>query len=155
MLFYQALSEAQLIGNMTFTEAEIARNVIGGAIAGASFGVVAFLFAFILALIIGLYIYISLAFVAIGKKAKVHSPNIAWIPFVGPLLIASRGAKMHWWPILLILIPWIGWIATSIFFIVWMWKTFARIKRPGWWALLLVIGIVNLIILGLAAWGKK
>lgn len=107
-----------------------------------------------------LWIYTSLAFVAIAKKGGYSKPNIAWIPLVGPLIISSQIAKMHWWPILLILlggVPFIGFIFSivlMVFSIIWLWKTFEFIGEPNWWAILMLIPLVNLIILGVAAWSK-
>lgn len=132
----------------------------GGLIAGFIALFFAFLI-FMLLFVIACYIYSSLAFVAIAKKARYYNPSIAWIPVVGPALIASKTAKMPWWPILLLIgtiIPIIGGLfclAFAIFSIIWMWKTFEVIGKPGWWAILLLIPIVNLIMLGIAAWSKK
>lgn len=46
------------------------------------------------------YVYTSIAYMFIGKKAKDKKPWFAWIPLVGKPLLTSRIAKMHWWPIL-------------------------------------------------------
>jgi hypothetical protein len=114
--------------------------------------------------IVGLYVYTSFAFMAIAKKAKYKTPEIAWVPVVGPLLIQAKTAKMHWWPILLLLgawIPFLGWalgIVVSVFSIIWMWKTLEAIHKPGWWVLISaipVIGIAWFVLLGIAAWSKK
>jgi hypothetical protein len=38
-----------------------------------------------------------------------------------------------------------------------MWKTFEAVGRPGWWAIFMIIPILNivyLVFLGIAAWGK-
>ncbi|MDO8460086.1 MAG: hypothetical protein Q7S74_03185 [Nanoarchaeota archaeon] len=119
-----------------------------------------FLLIFVI-LMIAAYIYTSFALMAIARKAKVKPTGIAWIPVVGPAIIASKAAKMHWWPILLLIgsgIPIIGpalSLVFLVFFIIWMWKTFEKIGKDGWWAILLIIPIVNLIILGIAAWSKK
>ena len=101
----------------------------------------------------------------IAKRARsTIAPGIAWIPIVGPPLIANNIAKMPWWPILLligIMIPFIGILfslAFLVFFVIWNWKMFEALKRPGWWAVLMAIPIVNLVylvLLGVAAWGKK
>ena len=152
-----------------------------GAAGGAAGGALALIAAFlaIFAIIgIALYIYLSFVFMAIAKKLKQSSPGIAWIPGIGPLIITWRASKMHWWPWLLfagIIIPIINIIAgiiLGVFAIIWMWKTFEAIKRPGWWALIPVIASVAIIIpvigiilypvgmifyfvsLGIAAWGK-
>jgi hypothetical protein len=34
------------------------------------------------------------------------------------------------------------------------WKIAEAVKRPGWWGILLIIPIVNLVVIGLMAWGK-
>ena len=115
---------------------------------------------------VGVWLYTSFAYMAIAKKAKLKSPSsgIAFIPIIGPAILSSKIAKMHWWPILLligIIIPFVNWLfmlAFTIFMIVWMWKTFEAIKKPGWWAILMIIPLVNiiyLILLGVAAWSKR
>jgi hypothetical protein len=109
---------------------------------------------------IALYIYMSFAFMAIGRKAKLKTPELAWIPGVGPLILAFQTSKMHWWPWLLLigtLIPVIGFIFSitfAVFAVIWYWKMFEAIKRPGWWALLCLIPIVNFVLYGIAAWSK-
>ena len=117
----------------------------------------------VLALLIGiaLYIYMSFAFMAIGRKAKLKSPGLAWIPGIGPALIAFQSSKMHWWPWLLIIgmfIPFLNIVCSilfAIFVVIWEWKMFEVLKRPGWWALLCLIPVVNLVLFGIAAWDKK
>ncbi|MDE1848790.1 MAG: hypothetical protein KGH55_02050 [Nanoarchaeota archaeon] len=117
--------------------------------------------AFMIIFWIAVWVYMAFAFTAIAKKLKYKYPGIAWIPFVGPLIIAFQASKMHWWPWLLLIgyvVPVIGWIATVtfwVFSIIWMWKMFERIKRPGWWAILMIVPIVGLVMIGVAAWGKK
>jgi len=109
---------------------------------------------------IALYIYLSFAFTAIARKAKLKSPGLAWIPGVGPEIIAFQTSKMHWWPWLLIIGMFIPFVKPAfsllfaVFFVIWEWKMFERIKRPGWWALLCLIPIVNLVLYGVAAWNK-
>lgn len=108
---------------------------------------------------IAVWVYLSFAYTAIGKKAKLKNPELAWIPVVGPLIVTSKAAKMHWWPILLLIGFWIPvlnsilYIVVTVFATIWLWKTFELINKPGWWALLCLIPIVNLVLLGVAAWG--
>ncbi len=116
---------------------------------------------------IAMYVYMSFAFMAMGRKAKLKTPELAWIPFIGPQLIAFQAAKMHWWPWLLwstLVISWIPGLNViyfaaillfSVYGVIWQWKMFERIKRPGWWALLCLIPLVNLVLYGIAAWGKN
>lgn len=50
---------------------------------------------------IALYVYISFAYMKLAKKTNKERAGIAWIPLIGPAIIASKIAKRHWWPILL------------------------------------------------------
>lgn len=120
-----------------------------------------------LAIIIGIaiYIYTSLAFMKIGQKAKLKTPELAWIPGIGPTILAYQSSKMHWWPWLLlagIIIPYLNFIAIitfTVFTYIWMWKLFENIKKPGWWPLLQLIPfigqIIFLVLIGIAAWDDK
>lgn len=119
-----------------------------------------FLFLYFLFLV-GAYVFTSLMFKSLAKKAGDSSPNLAWIPGVGPLIIAFRASKMHWWPWLLLIgmiIPFVGIIAMIVFVVfelIWIWKLFEAVGRPGWWTLLLFIPIVGIVMLAIAAWGHS
>ncbi len=116
---------------------------------------------FLFLLAVAAYVYYGFAYMAIAKKLKMKSPGIAWIPLVGPAIIAFQTAKMHWWPWLLIIgmfFPVVGTLfslAFCVFVIIWHWKMFEALKRPGWWAILMIIGIVREVLIGIAAWSKK
>jgi len=49
-------------------------------------------------------------------------------------------------------------IVFAVFSIVWQWKICERLKRPGWWAILLIIPFFGMIWMyvmwGMLAWGK-
>jgi uncharacterized membrane protein YhaH (DUF805 family) len=128
---------------------------------GALIAVIAGMIFVIIICAIVLYLYLSFAFMAIAKKAKLKSPGLAWIPYVGPAIIAYKTSKMHWWPWLLIIGMFIPFVKSifiivfAIFALTWEWKMFEKIKKPGWWALLCLIPIVNLVLWGVAAWSKK
>lgn len=136
-------------------------------------GFVAMLTAFIgVAIVLGiiLWIYFSLAYMAMAKKAKQDTPGLAWIPFVGPAIVAYLASRMHWWPWLLLigfLIPFVNVIAILVFgvySIIWQWKLFEKIGKPGWWALICLGGVIPflgllfslayLVLIGVAAWSK-
>ena len=111
--------------------------------------------------IVGIYIYMSFAYMSIAKKNKQTSPGLAWIPGVGPLIVAYKSSRMHWWPWLLLIglvIPVVGFVALivfAVFDVVWHWKLFEAIKKPGWWAVFMVIPLLNIVFLifvGIAAW---
>jgi hypothetical protein len=115
---------------------------------------------FFIILGIVLWVYMGLTFMAMGRKANLSTPGLAWIPFVGPAIIAFQASKMHWWPWLLligIIIPFVGGLfslAFGIFFVIWQWKLFEAIDKPGWWAILCIISPLNLIFWGIGAWSK-
>ena len=127
-------------------------------------GILAFIAGIIILFIlisIAIYVYMGFAYMAMGRKAKLKTPELAWIPGVGPLILAFQASKMHWWPWLLLIgtiIPVIGFafsITFMVFAIIWHWKMFEAVKRPGWWAILLLVPVVGLVMVGIAAWGKK
>lgn len=109
------------------------------------------------------YIYMALALMTLAKKLNTHPAWLAWIP-IANLYLMSKMAQMHWWPILLLiamiipLLNFLAMIALLVFVIIWQWKIFERVNRPGWWALMILIPFVGAIIyyvlLGIAAWGK-
>lgn len=124
------------------------------------------------------WIYTSLAFMAISRKAKQKYPGLAWIPGVGPIIVSFIAAKMSWWPWLLligVLVMWIpmagiviysiAMIIFAVYAIIWQWKLFEKIGKPGWWAVVpvgVIIPIVGflfeigyLVLIGIAAWSKK
>jgi hypothetical protein len=108
-------------------------------------GLMLFIIMLLFGLAIGVYVYVSLAHVAIAKKSKHKNPGLAWIPLVGPLLISSQIAKMHWWPLLLLplTVLFIGFpfialgvsILFAVFSTIWEFKMFEVVKKPGWWAI--------------------
>ena len=130
------------------------------AFAGAIFALIlAFLVVFLIVAFV-LWLYLSFAYMAIGKKARLSMPGLAWIPGIGPHIIAFQASKMHWWPWLLLIgfvVPILSILCALVFgvyTVIWNWKMFERIHKPGYWALLCLIPVVNLILIGIAAWSK-
>ena len=117
-----------------------------------------FIVFFVLALVY--YVYMGFAFMAIAKKAKQSTPGLSWIPGVGPTIIAFRSANMHWWPWLLLIgffVPFVSTLfalAFGVFSIIWRWKLFEEVNKPGWWSILCIIPIVDMVMIGIAAWSK-
>ncbi len=113
--------------------------------------------------LISIYVYTSLAYMTIAKKTGTRPAWLAWIP-IANLYLVSKMARMHWWPMLLILtmiIPIVGIfaiVALSVYIFIWHWKIFERMERPGWWALTLLISGIGMIVfyvfLGMTAWAK-
>lgn len=106
---------------------------------------------------LAIYIYTSFAYMSLARRTKTGPAWLAWIPIASSYL-QSKMARMHWWPLLLLIgtfIPIIGIlfsIAFTVFGIIWNWKIFERVGRPGWWALFIIIFPVFLVLLGIAAW---
>ena len=158
---------------------------------------------------IALYVYNALVFVSIANKTKTKHPWLAWIPLANNVLMANI-AKMHWWPVILYapffalyipamilqaagdmarfwtlyLISLVPMMILAVFSLIWLWKIYERMSRPGMWAIwpiiafvvgmivmaagvgsaiasvigiiLFIIGLVlQLAFLGIAAWGKS
>ena len=152
---------------MAFSDLQYTANDVsltGGVFTGFFALIAAFIILF-LVIAIAVYVYTSFAYMRIAQKAKRGVfPGYAFIPIVGPALISSSIAKMPWWPILLLIgffIPFINiicFIAFVIFSVIWNWKMFEAVKRPGWWAIFIIIPFLNivfLIFLGIAAWGRR
>ena len=135
----------------------------GGMLAGATEFLGAFMLVMVLALIAA-YIYSSLTLMRVAKRTKTEPAWLAWVP-IGNLYLMSKMAKMHWWPLLLLIvgcIPYIGVIASLVFAVysmIWMWKICEARERPGWWALLTLIPfagwIWGLVMWGILAWGEE
>jgi hypothetical protein len=143
-----------------------------GMFAGLAIGILIFL-------ILG-YVFKSLVLMYTAKKLGTKYPWLAWIPIADIVLMANM-AKMHWWPVLLVLgyalmfIPVIGSILSTIaslvlaiYVIIWTWKICEARGKPGWWALIQIgawIPILNFFLIipvmiwlavmwGILAWGK-
>ncbi len=108
------------------------------------------------------YLYVAFALMALAKKMGMDKPWLAFIP-VANLYLMSKMAKMHWWPVVLVVlspIPLLGQLLALVllvYVIIWMWKIFEYFKKPGWWSILMVIPVANIVyyvLLGITAWGK-
>ncbi len=189
----------------------LASNLVdSGGLEGAFMGVFAGAYIFFMLIIGFFYVYFGLTYWKIGEKAGLSSPGIAWLPFYGPLATIYEASKSHWWPFplfvagFLIGYPLLFMGFTSIIFtvlgilvlvgtfgaffvmaMVWHWKTYEAVNKPGWWAiiplacsifgfLLIVLGslvsgflsilgflvylgafISHMVFLGIAAWSKN
>tara|TARA_Y100000310_G_C20238551_1_gene603504 strand:- start:174 stop:647 length:474 start_codon:yes stop_codon:yes gene_type:complete len=131
---------------------------------------------FLLILMLPFYVYISWAHMKIARRTNTNPSWLAWIPFAN-LYLLSKMAKKHWWPVIFFvggiislrinffsetLFVVLGLLFLLIFFVfslIWMWKIFVFVGRPGWWALTILIPSVGflifLILLGVAAWGEE
>lgn len=120
---------------------------------------------FMMLVVIGIasYVYLALTMMLTAQRLKVKNAWLAWIP-IANLVLLSKMAKMHWWPVLLLiaffipLLNIIAMITLAVFAFIWQWKILERRKLPGWWCLLQLIPIVGwvwrYIMWGILAWGK-
>jgi hypothetical protein len=102
------------------------------------------------------YIYAALALMFIAKKTKTKNGWFAFIPILNIYLMTQMAKIPAWWTLVIILpfIPFVGGLAMGAAMIYFWWKIAERIHRPGWWGILMILPIVNLVILGIMAWGK-
>ena len=73
-----------------------------GALAGTMLGFMIGYILFSLFISLCVYIYFSLTLMKTAQKIKTEPAWLAWIP-IANLYLKSKMAKMHWWPILLII----------------------------------------------------
>ena len=112
--------------------------------------------AFSLLMGLAMYIYGAFAFMTIAKRVNEEPAWLAWIP-IANLYLATKVAQVPWWymlAFLLTVIPVVGQLAFMGVMIYLAWKTCERLGKPGWWGVLFIIPLVNLVILGVLAWGK-
>ncbi|MBI1936197.1 hypothetical protein HYS31_07195 [Candidatus Woesearchaeota archaeon] len=110
-----------------------------------------------LILIIAVYIYMALAVMKIAKKTNTANAWLAWIPIANLYLMTQVGGLPGWYTfgILLAFIPFIGGLLVAVLMAYIWWKIAEKLGRPGWWGILLVIPFVNLIMMGVLAWGAS
>lgn len=139
----------------TFTDPNAVAGLMG-ALAGVA------IFAILVG--IGFYIYMALAMMKTAQRLGTPNAWLAWIP-VGNLVLMANMAKMHWWPVLLLIamiIPFVNVLASiglMVFTIIWQWKICEARNKPGWWAIILIVPLVGsiwgLIMWGILAWSKQ
>ena len=103
------------------------------------------------------YVYVSYSLMTIARKTKTELPWLAWIP-IANLYLVTQIAKVPWWTFLIALfagfIPF-GAIVTAGMSMWWWWQISERMSRPGWLGILFIIPIVNLVVIGILAYGSK
>ncbi|PIU76023.1 hypothetical protein COS75_01220 [Candidatus Pacearchaeota archaeon CG06_land_8_20_14_3_00_35_12] len=105
---------------------------------------------------IALYVYSALALMAIANKTKTKNAWLAWIPIANVYLMTQMAEVSPWFTLAILLpfVPVIGAIAMIVIMVWLWWKIAEEIGKPGWWGILTIIPIVNLVIIGIMAWGK-
>ncbi len=110
--------------------------------------------------VIAVYVFMALALMTIAKKkGKTSVPDwFAWVPILNVLLMLDIAGLPQWYIVLFIvlsLIPLVGSIAVLALSVYVWYKIAEAVKKPGWYALLILIPIVGPFVgIGLIAWGK-
>ncbi|PIZ50823.1 hypothetical protein COY27_05900 [Candidatus Woesearchaeota archaeon CG_4_10_14_0_2_um_filter_33_13] len=114
-------------------------------------------FAVFLILGLAFYIYAALALMTIAKKTKTENAWMAWVPILNVYLLTQIAGLHGLWTLIVLLpvIPVIGSVAMLAGIIYIWWLVAEKLGRPGWWSLLLLIPIVNLVVIGIMAWGEE
>jgi hypothetical protein len=108
-------------------------------------------------LLLAIYIYSAFALMTIANRRGTPNGWLAFIPIANVYLVTQIGKQSGWWTLGLLaaIIPVLGGLAVLALMIFLYWKLAEACKRPGWWGILLVVPIVNLIMIGILAWGKE
>ena len=113
-------------------------------------------FAVFLIVGLALYIYCALALMYVAKKRNVKNGWFAFIPILNVYLMTQVADLPAWWTLVVLLpiIPLLGGLAMMAAMIYFWWLIAEKLHKPGWWGILMIVPIVNLVILGILAWGK-
>ncbi len=119
-------------------------------------GILAGLFFVFLLVSLAVYIYAALALMTIAKKTKTPNGWLAFIPLANVYLLTQLAEVSGWYTLILLvgLIPILGSFVIAGFMAWFFWRIAERLKKPGYWGILMLIPIVNLILLGILAWEK-
>ncbi len=111
-----------------------------------------------LVVIVGLaiYIYVGFALMTIANKTKVPNGWLGFIPIANIYLMTQIAKVSGWWTLGLLaaLIPVLGGILVGVLMVYLWWQVAERVGRPGWWGILMIVPILNLVIVGMMAWGR-
>ena len=102
-----------------------------------------------------LYIYSAVTLMIIAKRTKTDDAWMAWIPFLNIYLMAKVGRVPLWSLALfaLMFLPVVGSLAISGMMVWYWWMIAERMNRPGWWGVLMLVPVLNLVLMGILAWG--
>ncbi len=112
---------------------------------------------FFLLLFVAVYVYMALALMTIAKRTKTENAWLAWIPIANFYLMTQIAGVSGLVTLVLLagIIPFIGPLVIAGV-VAWLWwKIAEERRRPGYWGILMLIPIVNFVLVGILAWGKK
>ena len=134
------------------TDSDLTEATAGAGILATLFGG-AMLFVSIICSL-GMYIYMALTLMKTAQKLGAEDTWYAWVPILNAILLFKLG-EQNPWLLLLALIPGIGALIVGIFAIIATMKICEKRGYDKLWGLLMLVPIVNLILWGMLAWGKK
>ena len=119
-------------------------------------GLFAAFYLIFLVVVLALYIYTSIALMTIAHKTRTRNAWLAWIPIANFYLVTQIAGVSGLWTLALLaaLVPFVGPLLLAGVGIWLFWRVAEKRRFPGWISLLLLIPVVNLVILGILAWGK-
>ncbi|MBS3115082.1 hypothetical protein J4482_00470 [Candidatus Woesearchaeota archaeon] len=129
------------------------QDIFFGAMMG---GLLAIFGIFIFVLLAAIYIYTSLALMTVAKKNRTGPLWLAWIP-VANVILMLKMAKLQWqwiFALLIGIIPIIGGALIMAGVVYVWWQICRHMHKPEWYAILMIVPFVNLVVLGYLAWGK-
>ena len=123
----------------------------------ADFAYLSLLLFFGVSILLIVYAYPAFALMTIARKTKTKKPWLAWIPLANFYLMVKIARFPGWWVLFFFasIIPVIGTFVAMAFGAYTWWYIAERRKMPGWYGLLVIVPIANLVIMGIIAWGKK
>ena len=109
-----------------------------------------------LIIFLAVYIYAAFALMTIANKTKTKNGWLAFIPIANVYLLTQIAGLSGWWTLIIFagIIPFLGNLAVLAAIAYFFWIISEKLKKPGWFGILMIVPIVNLVILGILAWGK-
>lgn len=106
----------------------------------------AFFFWFLMTLFF--YVYGSIVVMLIAKKTNTSNAWMAWIPILNLYLLCRAAGKSIIW-FIMFFFPFINIVAMVI-----VWSAIAEKRgKPGWWGLLMLVPVANIVIPAILAFG--
>ncbi len=102
-------------------------------------------------------IYVGFVLKALAKKTNTPKAWMGFIPITNVYLMAKIAGLSGWYTtsLGLALIPYVGGpITIATFAYIWI-NIAKKTGRPGWWGIMILVPIINLILIGIMAWGKE
>jgi hypothetical protein len=122
-----------------------------------SFAPLAIIILFFFLLGLAVYVFFAICLQKIAQKTVTSNAWFAWVPILNLILMCDIAEKPRWWAALFLLglIPYIGFIATTIINVLLMIKICERMGKPIWWGIITIIPFASIVIFALLAFGSQ